>query len=156
MVFLNRMWDKFHNEIVEANTAALETIEGGLGPGPFMAMHFKQGNSDAWDATVRFRQMVQSGNKFKWTLNLRGDLGVIAPTLKHSIAAGGGEVWTAGHGVYIYDRKNNTAKMTLDNDTGHYHTTLESLKHSQTAWEYLGYNVEFQARTDFTTLKFFQ
>jgi hypothetical protein len=147
MSFFNRMWDKFHNEIDEANADALKG-DYDTGPGPFMAVHYRNGEASAWDCTAGFRQMVQSGRKFKWTLNLRGDLGVIAPTLKHSVAAGGGDVHTAGHGVY----QAGGNQLVLDNDTGHYHTSVESLGLARRAWEHLGYNVQFKARVDYSKL----
>lgn len=140
--FPNTMAAQFAAEIDEANNAALDPTRPDPGPGPFAASYSAQ----RWYATPRFRKMVQSGQKFKWTLNTRGDLGVISPTLKHAVAAGGGEVWTAGHGTY--QRSTNT--LTLDNDTGHYHASVESLERSRTAWESLGYNIILQARQDFS------
>ncbi len=135
--FPNTMAAQFANEIAEAN----ESASKGTGTGPFAAVH----DRGAWYPTERFRQFVQSGQKFKWTLNTRGDIGVIDPTMKHSVAAGGGDVWTAGHGTY-----NATANtLTLDNDTGHYQTSEASLQRSRTAWQSIGYNVNFQARRDF-------
>lgn len=141
--FPNRMWDKFHNEIEEANKAALST-DYDTGPGPYIASY----SGKQWFPTEGFRRMVQAGRKFKWTFNTRGDVGVVYPTLKHSVASGGGDVLTAGHGTY--DSVRNL--VTLDNDTGHYHTTEESLQRAKAAWEFMGYNVQFKARIDYTKL----
>lgn len=149
MPFKNREWDKFKTEIDEANKKASEaSYESEDAPGPFCAVAYTVGGKWQWAASEGFRRLVQSQHKFKWTLNERGDLGVISPTLKHSVAAGGGDVLTAGHGHY------DPAKgiLTLDNDTGHYQTTEASLKESTQAWEYLGYNLAFKARVDYTKL----
>jgi hypothetical protein len=149
MPFENREWGKFKTEIDEANKkASEESYDSDVAPGPFCAVAYKVNGNWQWAASDGFRRMVQSQRKFKWTLNERGDLGVISPTLKHSVAAGGGDVLTAGHGHYDSAK----AVLTLDNDTGHYHTTEESLKQSRTAWEYLGYNVAYKARVDYTKL----
>jgi len=134
--FPNLMEAAFRTEINEANNAAIDQECG-----PFAASYHQQ----HWFPTERFRGFVQSERKFKWTLNTRGDIGVISLTLKHSVAAGGGEVWTAGHGTY--NRATNT--LVMDNDTGHYQTSLESLERSRTAWESMGYNVEFRERQDY-------
>lgn len=140
--FPNIMSSQFANEIAEANSAAMESQA--LGTGPFASSYDK----GKWYPTDRFREFVQSGSKFKWTLNTRGDVGVLSPNLKHSVAAGGGDVLTAGHGTY----NASTNTLTLDNDTGHYQTSLESLSRSREAWESMGYNVVFQARTDFAAV----
>jgi hypothetical protein len=142
---------QFAAEINEANAAAGPVATAGddaqvamyeSGPGPFIASY----SDGKWYPTSGFRNLVQSGTKFKWTLNTRGDLGVVKPTLKHSIAAGGGDVLTAGHGTYT----SATNTMTLDNDTGHYRTSEESLTRSRAAWTALGYVAAFQARKDYT------
>jgi hypothetical protein len=139
-LFPNTMPAQFAAEINEANAAADQATYP-AGPGPYIAS-FSDGK---WYPTTGFRNLVQSGAKFKWTLNTRGDVGVVKPTLKHSIAAGGGDVLTAGHGTYAAG--SNT--MTLDNDTGHYQTSEESLARSRAAWNAMGYLVVFQARKDF-------
>lgn len=143
--FPNLMGAQFAGEITEANDAAAASGGGeiGTGTGPYMAMYDGRATKK-WVQSNGFRTFVQNGAKFKWVLNQRGDLGVISPTLKHSIAAGGGDVWTAGHGSY--DSGSNT--MNLDNDTGHYQTSEESLERSREAWETLGYKVHFQAFRD--------
>jgi hypothetical protein len=122
----------FKHEINEANNAAMDHECG-----PFAASYHR----GHWFPTDRFRAFVQSERKFKWTLNT----GVISLTLKHSVAAGGGEVWTAGHGTY----KQSTNTLVLDNDTGHYQTSLESLERARTGWESMGYNVVFEERKDY-------
>lgn len=138
--FPNTMSAQFANEIEEATGAALSS-DYATGPGPFVAS-FSDGR---WYPTAGFRRLAQCGRKIKWTLNTRGDLGVVSPTLKHPVAAGGGEVWTAGHGTY--DQNSNT--MRLDNDTGHYRTSVESLERARQAWESMGYNILFQEREDY-------
>ena len=134
------LWSaQFGAEIEEANNAATQE-----GSGPSVAVH----DRGKWYDSNNFRPFVQGGQKFKWVLNQKGDLGVINPPLKHSIAAGGGDVDTAGHAHYIAA----TNTLVLDNDAGHYQTTVESLKLAKTAWEYLGYNLDFKARRDFAQL----
>lgn len=134
--FPNLLDAAFKSEIDEANNAAMSQECG-----PFAASYHRE----HWFPTDRFRAFVQNEKKFKWTLNTRGDIGVISPTLKHSVAAGGGEVWTAGHGTYM--RSTNT--LILDNDTGHYRTSVESLERSRQAWESMGYIVFFEERKDY-------
>jgi hypothetical protein len=147
MKFPNKDAAKFSNEIDEANNSALQK-DYDVGDGPYIASAYKDDGGWKWAATAGFRRMVQSGRKFKWTLNERGDLGVVNSTLKHAVASGGGGVHTAGHGQYAAQAN----MLTLDNDTGHYQTTVESLKRSQTAWEHLGYNVTFKERVDYSKL----
>lgn len=143
MTFPNLMPKSFLAEIEEANKAAYGKQYKG-GPGPYGASY----SNGCWYPGSGFRHMVQSENKFKWTLNQRADLGVINPSLKHSVASGGGDVITAGHGWY--DRKSKI--LTIDNDTGHYQTSEKSLLLSKKAWSSIGYEVKFKARVDYMAL----
>lgn len=151
--FVNKMREKFGSEVDEANAKAFEALayDNALIPGPFGANSDSQGQN--WAATQGFTDFVRKGTKFKWVLIWRGpgkpvELNVISPILKHSVAAGGGEVYTAGSGYYR--ASDNT--MVLDNDTGHYQTTVKSLDKAVPAWEGLGYNVQTKERVDFTKL----
>ena len=131
---------------MEANENAFaHGYEDGLGP--YVASYSK----GTWYATDGFKAMVNSSHlakKFKWTLNTRGDLGVVNPQLKHSAASGGGEIWTAGHGWKSGKDKNGKDEITLDNDTGHYQVSEASLSRAVKAWEELGYSVKTQAFKD--------
>jgi hypothetical protein len=135
------MPDQFPNEIKDANAKALGTIYD-LGLGPFVA------------GTPGFERFVTSGRRFKWVftrrLSLSGPvetLAVVDSTLKHSVAAGGVDVVTAGSGVYLGD-----GRLSLNNDTGHYHTSFESLRLAETAWRALAFitAVQFAPRVDYT------
>jgi hypothetical protein len=148
--FPNRLEHQFSHEIDDANTRALANdYEGGLGP--FIAQHWMEGSTHCWEATRGFSYMVNNSTlirKFKWTLNTRGDLGVVNPELKHAVASGGGEVWTAGHGWFSGPVMGKVGEVTLNNDTGHYWTTEKSLLMAVQAWEALGYRVKTQAFVD--------
>jgi hypothetical protein len=142
-MFPNKMPDKFSGEISEANEKALETpYDDPQALGPFVA------------GTDGFRKFVLSGRTFKWVYTFRkslsGDvhtLAIVGSQLKHSVAAGGIPVLTAGSGVFWANGK--IAK--LNNDTGHYQTTVESLGLVRDAWLATGIvdAVEFKERTDF-------
>ena len=43
-------------------------------------------------------------------------------------------------------------KIWINNDTGHYQTTLESLDLSVPAWKEAGYEVETRERTDYAAV----
>lgn len=149
-LFSNRMSDSFDAEITEANRQAMANDYEG-GKGPFIAQRWTEGTTNKWAATRGFTYMVLNSNlirKFKWTLNTRGDLGIVNPELKHAVAAGGGEVWTAGHGWFSGPVEGKAGEVTLNNDTGHYWTTEQSLILAVKAWEALGYRVKTQAYVD--------
>jgi hypothetical protein len=144
------MSGNFQDEINEANRQALANDYEG-GKGPFIAQYWKSGSTDNWEATRGFTYMVLNSTlirKFKWTLNTRGDLGIVNPELKHAVAAGGGEVWTAGHGWFSGPVEGRNGEVTLNNDTGHYWTTEKSLLLAVKAWETLGYRVKTQPFVD--------
>ena len=147
--FANKMSDAFPQEVDEANQGAFaHGYENGLGP--YVAQFDRGGGSGRWTPTDGFTRMVENsgaGRKFKWTLNTRGDLAVLSPSLKHSVAAGGGDVVTAGHG-WLAGRSGARPSVTLNNDTGHYQASEASLKQAVRAWEALGYAVVTQAFKD--------
>lgn len=148
--FQNRLASNFASEINEANDAALRADGYESGLGPYIASYAKIKGVDEWAATAGFTTMVNNSNlgrKFKWTLNTRGDLGVVNPTLKHAVAAGGGEVWTAGHG-WKSGTIEGKPEVTLNNDTGHYWASEASLIRAKAAWEFLGYSVKTVAFVD--------
>ncbi len=130
MGFTNKMPGAFSGEIQEANDKALNTsYEEGLGP-------FYQGSPG-------FKRLVDSGARFKWVVS-KAVLIVVSCQLKHSAAAGGADVPTAGSGHF----KDGT--LVLDNDTGHYQTTVQSLRKAETQWHQAGYpNVVFRERQEF-------
>ncbi len=141
--FPNRMNSLFNQEIEEANTEVFSR-EYETGLGPYVASY---SNSDrTWVPTLGFLRMVDgstSTRQFKWTLNERGDLAVISPTLKHAAASGGGDVWTAGHGWLLEPPgPSGRRRVKLNNDTGHYWATEPSLQRARAAWESRGYDVE--------------
>lgn len=134
-MFPNTLAEDFSREVEEASAAAVATEYGApLSAGPYVA------------GTAGFTAMVESGRKFKWVMTGRGLLVVIDPTLKHAVAAGGDSVWTAGMGSH------SAGKITLDNETGHYRTTFESLQRAGSLWEKLGYTVDYEERKDFQGL----
>ncbi len=152
--FVNRMLKDFPKEVDEANIKAFEALDYSdkTAPGPFGANSDSNGKN--WDATSGFKTFVARGTKFKWVLIRRGpgkpyELNVVSCILKHSVAAGGGDVITAGHG-YLKPKTKNT--IVLDNDTGHYQTSLKSLNEAKPAWTGLGYTVETQERIDYKKL----
>lgn len=98
-----------------------------IGPDPFVG------------GTQRFKLFIDSGKEFKWILGEKNGIVVINPTLKHSIAAGGDEVITAGQG-----QKKGEGEIGINNDTGHYQTTHDSFDLARDAWKRLGYNVEIR------------
>jgi len=145
--FRNQGADRFGEEIDDANRRAMDRATHGVegpGTGPFVAVYAEVDGKDDWSPSPRFDEFVKSERWFKWTLNRRGDLGAIANSLKHSVAAGGDDVWTAGRGNYDRKRK----RLTLTNETGHYQTTEESLRRARSAWEHLGFEVVFEDRED--------
>jgi hypothetical protein len=151
--FVNKMREKFGSEVDEANAKAFEALgyDDPLAPGPFGANSDNDGRN--WSATPGFTNFVRKGTKFKWVLIWRGpgkpaELNVISSILKHSVAAGGGDVYTAGSGYY----RSSDNTMVIDNDTGHYQTTVKSLDLAVPAWVGLGYNVQTKERVDFTKL----
>lgn len=141
--FPNKMPEKFKGEIAEANAHASATeYDDPLALGPFVA------------GTEGFRKFVTSGKTFKWVFTKRtgtqGEvttLAVVGSQLKHSVAAGGIPVVTAGSGVFWA----NGRIAKLNNDTGHYQTTVESLELVRNAWLETGIvdAVEFKARIDY-------
>ncbi len=141
--FVNTMSHLFSEEVQEANNAALQgggsLPEGDrpllevVGPGPY-----SQG-------TIGFKSLIESGDLFKWIYGRKNGLVVISTTLKHSVAAGGAEVITAGHGQY-----KSPNEIWINNDTGHYRTSLESLNLSIGEWNKEGYNVEIRERADYS------
>lgn len=141
--FPNKMPDKFTAEIAEANEQALNTeYDDPLALGPFVA------------GTEGFRKFVTSGKTFKWVFTKRNGvqgevttLAVVGSQLKHSVAAGGIPVVTAGSGFFWA----NGRIAKLNNDTGHYQTTVESLELVKSAWLETGIvdAVEFKERVDY-------
>lgn len=141
--FPNKMPEKFTGEIAEANALASATeYDDPLALGPFVA------------GTEGFRKFVTSGKTFKWVFTKRtgtqGEvttLAVVGSQLKHSVAAGGIPVVTAGSGVFWA----NGRIAKLNNDTGHYQTTVDSLELVRNAWLETGIvdAVEFKARPDY-------
>lgn len=129
--FPNRMAGNFTEELTEANTAAANT-EYEDGPGPYV------GGTPGFDHLINTRQM------FKWVYQPKNGIVIINPQYKHSVASGGGDVTTAGHGQLI-----SPNKLWINNDTGHYQTTMDSLHLSIGKWQALGYNVELRERIDF-------
>lgn len=151
--YVNKMREKFGQEVDDANAKAFEALayDDPRAPGPFGANSDPAGKN--WAATSGFTAFVRGGTKFKWVLIWRGpgkpaELNVVSCILKHSIAAGGGDVYTAGSGYYR--ASDNT--VVLDNDTGHYQTSVKSLDQAVPAWEGLGYKVQTKERVDFTKL----
>jgi len=142
-MFPNKMPDKFSGEIDEANEKALETEYDDDGAaGPFVA------------GTDGFKKFVKSGKTFKWVYTVRNSLSgvvytlaVVSSQLKHSVAAGGMPVLTAGSGVFW--AQGSIAK--LNNDTGHYQTSVQSLELVRKAWIETGFvdAVEFKERIDY-------
>jgi len=131
MMYRNRMEESFKGEVKEANTAAVES-DYENGPGPYV------GGTDGFNA------FINSGKMFKWIYGEKNGIVIISPTLKHAVAAGAADVITAGHG-----QLNGEGQIWINNDTGHYQTSLESLGLSLGAWEQLGYNPEIRERVDF-------
>ena len=141
--FPNKMPEKFKDEIAEANAhASVTEYDDPLALGPFVA------------GTEGFRKFVTSGKTFKWVFTKRtgtqGEvttLAVVGSQLKHSVAAGGIPVVTAGSGLFWA----NGRIAKLNNDTGHYQTTVESLELVRNAWMETGLvdAVEFKARIDY-------
>ncbi len=128
--FDNSMPDSFHTEVNESNLRAMSSdYLNGLGP-------YGQG-------TEGFNKLIESGKEFKWIFNMKG-LYVISPELKHSVAAGGGRVISAGTGGYNGDKK-----VWINNDTGHYKTTVQSLSSSISSWQESGYDIDIRERRDF-------
>ena len=141
-LFENTMPGSFDNENQAAIHAATsrnftspEDIQIGadkdtIGPGPFATFG------------PRFKPFIasRSEKQFKWILSPKIGLVVIDDDLKHSIAAGGAPVITAGHG-----RCTNTDPLSvnINNDTGHYLTDFNSLQESKRAWEDVGIDVSF-------------
>jgi len=151
--YVNKMREMFSQEVDEANAKAFEALryDDPMAPGPFGANSDKEGKN--WAATKGFKDFVERGTKFKWVLIWRGpgkpaELNVISSILKHSVAAGGEEVYTAGSGYYRASDKT----LVVDNDTGHYLTSVQSLDKAVPAWEGLGYKVQTKERVDFTKL----
>ena len=141
--FPNRMPELFGGEIEDATERALSTeYDDPLALGPFVA------------GTNGFRRFVLSGMSFKWVftrrIGVQGEvttLAIVGCELKHSVAAGGIPVVTAGSGVYWA----NGQIAKLNNDTGHYQTSFESLEQVRDAWLELDLvnSVEFMERVDF-------
>ena len=141
--FPNKMPEKFKDEIAEANEQAFNTkYDDPLALGPFVA------------GTEGFRKFVTSGKTFKWVFTKRNGvqgevttLAVVGSQLKHSVAAGGIPVVTAGSGFFWA----NGRIAKLNNDTGHYQTTVESLELVKNAWLETGIveAVEFKERIDY-------
>lgn len=132
-LFSNWYSQEFGKEIDEAAVAAIKT-EYENGPGPYVA------------GTQGFMVFLErtKGSKFKWIYSDKNGLVVISPTLKHAVAAGGADVITAGMGL-IKD-----SSITLDNETGHYRTTLKSLALAEHAWRKIGINsFTYKERVDF-------
>jgi hypothetical protein len=77
----------------------------------------------------------------------RRRLAVVGSQLKHSVAAGGIPVVTAGSGLFWA----NGRIAKLNNDTGHYQTSVESLERVRQAWMDTGLvdSVEFKERIDY-------
>ncbi|GLT16586.1 hypothetical protein GCM10007938_03620 [Vibrio zhanjiangensis] len=128
--FDNNMPTSFSGEVNESNLKSMLS-EYSEGKGPF-----GQGSDG-------FHQMINSGNEFKWVLNRKG-LSIISPELKHSVAAGGVSVISAGTGKLI-----ESGKIWINNDTGHYKTTIKSLSSTLPSWKEVGYEVEIRERRDF-------
>ena len=148
--YVNRMREKFGDEVDEANAKAFEALgyDDETAPGPFGANSNKEGKD--WQATDGFKTFVKRGAKFKWVLIRRGpgkplELNVISSILKPSVAAGGGDVITAGSGYY----QKSDGALVIDNDTGHYLTSVKSLDEAVPAWKALGYKVQTKERVDF-------
>src|SRR5436305_2051138 len=145
-MFPNKMPDKFSGEIDEANERAFQTeYDDDVALGPFVA------------GTDGFKKFVMSGNTFKWVFTGRNSLSglvytlaVVSSQLKHSVAAGGIPVITAGSGVFW----GNGAIAKLNNDTGHYQTSVESLDRARDAWLATGFvkAVEFKERVDYAAV----
>lgn len=130
----NKMPNQFGDEITEANNAAFET-EYTTGPGPYV------------QETEGFLNFINSGKEFKWIYGKKNGLVIISPTLKHAVAAGGADVITAGHG-----QLKSKGNIWINNDTGHYQTSVESLDSSISEWDSVGYKVETRERIDFTAV----
>ncbi|MGB7415919.1 MAG: hypothetical protein WA902_17075 [Thermosynechococcaceae cyanobacterium] len=105
------------------------------GPGPYVQ------STEGFDRFIARQPLNQ---KFKWTYDKKNGLVVLVPHLKHSVAAGGAEVITAGHA-----QRTGEGQILIDNDTGHYHTTFESLDLSFPSWRKAGYTVQKKERVDF-------
>jgi len=141
--FPNKMPEKFAAEILEANEHASTTpYDDPLALGPFVA------------GTEGFRKFVTSGKTFKWVFTKRNGvqgkvttLAVVGSQLKHSVAAGAIPVVTAGSGLFWA----NGRIAKLNNDTGHYQTSVESLELVRQAWMDTGLvdAVEFKERIDY-------
>ncbi len=141
--FPNKMPEKFTAEIQEANERASATpYDDNLALGPFVA------------GTEGFKKFVTSGKTFKWVFTKRDGvqgevttLAIVGCELKHSVAAGGIPVLTAGSGVFWA----NGRIAKLNNDTGHYQTSVESLERVRNAWLETGIvdAVEFKERVDY-------
>ena len=105
----------FRNVMPENLEYELSQIgDGGRGP-------FKEG-------TEEFERMVTSGDTFKWVYSRDKELYVLDPDLKHSVAVRGKPVITAGQGQI------KSSILILNNDTGHYRATFESLDRSFKSW----------------------
>ncbi len=131
MMYPNKMEKSLSGEVQEANTAAAES-DYDNGPGPFVG------------GTHGFNAFINSGKMFKWIYGEKNGIVIISPTLKHAVAAGGADVITAEHG-----QLSGEGQIWINNDTGHYQTSLESLKLSLDAWKQLGYNPKTRERVDF-------
>ncbi|MGB0137060.1 MAG: hypothetical protein ACPF83_07450 [Flavobacteriales bacterium] len=131
MMYPNKMESSFSGEVQEANSAAVKG-EDGNGPGPYVG------------GTQGFNAFISSGQMFKWIYSEKNGVVIICPTLKHAVAAGGAEVITAGHGQLTGE-----GAIWINNDTGHYQTSPESLKLSLDEWRKLGYNPTIKERVDF-------
>ena len=135
-LFKNTMPDSFDNENQAAINAATTYNRTGTGPGPFPSFD------------PRFKTFINTGAQFKWVLrNDDAGLVIIDPSLKHSIAASGNDVITAGTGQLYAPNS-----IWINNDTGHYKTSLKSLDKAKAIWEDLGYNVDIRERVDFTKI----
>lgn len=138
---------KFSSEIAEASQAYDDYMFGEdvTVPGPFVAAFLMMEGKNTWHPSQGFWAFVTKGRPFKWVLTVGGDLVVVAPMLKHSVAAGGQEVWSAGMGKFKGAPDNiPVSELILDNDTGHYGTSVQSLETSKAAWETLFPNVTTQ------------
>ncbi|NRD73996.1 RHS repeat-associated core domain-containing protein [Shewanella sp. VB17] len=128
--FDNSMPKLFAGEVEESNVKAMGSdYSDGLGP-------YSQG-------TEGFHQFIESKKEFKWIFNNKG-LSVISPEFKHSVPAGGGSIITGGSGQLIEGKK-----LWINNDTGHYRTTVQSLSSSIPAWRASHYDVDIRQMVNF-------
>jgi hypothetical protein len=83
---------------------------------------------------------VVKDKPFKWVVAKDGELRgleMIDPGMTHTMATDGEPVQSAGWGKIVGDKK-----VQIDNDSGHYQPSKESLKVAKEKFEAAGFDVE--------------